>query len=410
MIGVDDALRRVLEAAAGAGPLGVEEARLGDATGRVVRETIAADRDFPPFTRSAMDGYAVRAADTRQAPVVLEVVEEIPAGRQPARAVGAGQASRIMTGAPLPEGADAVQMVERTEPAGPGRTRVMQPVDAGEHVRRAGEDLRSGAVLVENGTRLGPAHVALMATAGRAAVSVSRRPRVAILPTGDELVPVESVPGASQIRESNGHTLAAMVARAGGSPELLPIARDLLDELIATIGTALERADVMLLSGGVSMGDFDLVGRALEALGCRPIFERVAIQPGKPLFFGRAGRLGRVLVFGLPGNPVSTVVDFLVFARPAIRRLMGESVWADPLVEARLAEPVSRRSGRRAYLPAVLSQRDGETMARLVPSMGSADMVALSRADALAIIPEDRDRLDAGATVRALPLSGLTLG
>ena len=410
MIGVDEALRYVLEAAGAGEPVPAEAVPLAAATGRVLRETVSADADMPPFTRSAMDGYAVRAADTAGAPVALEVVEEIPAGAAPRRRLAPGQASRIMTGAALPEGADAVQMVERTEPDQAGKVRILLPVSPGEHVRRQGEDLKCGAVLVESGVVLGPAHIGLLASCGRGVVSVSRRPRVAIIPTGDELVTIDRQPGPTQIRESNGHVLESLARLAGGEPDRRDITPDDAALLRRTIGAALAACDVLLLSGGVSMGDYDLVGAALLQLGCRPAFDRVAIQPGKPLWFGTWARPGGgdVLVFGLPGNPVSTLVDFLVFARPALRRLAGASSWLDATVAARLAEPLSRRGGRRAYLPASLADEQIGPTVRLLPSMGSADMVALARADALAIIPEEAERLEAGVRVRALPLAGLT--
>ncbi|HEY3175889.1 MAG TPA: gephyrin-like molybdotransferase Glp [Candidatus Polarisedimenticolia bacterium] len=409
MISVDEALEKVLEAAAARGALPTERVGLREAAGRILRETVTADRDFPPFTRSAMDGYALRAADTAAAPVTLAVIEEIPAGVAPRLGVGPGQASRIMTGAPIPEGADAVQMVERTETLEGARVRVLAAVAPGEHVRRAGEDLKRGSLLLADGALLGAVQIGLMASAGLARVAVSVRPRVAIIPTGDELVGVEEEPGASQIRESNGHTLEVLVRRAGGEPRLHDVAPDDLDELKRRIGGALGECDVLLLSGGVSMGDYDLVGRALAELGCDPAFDRVAIQPGKPLTFGRAGARGEILVFGLPGNPVSTVVDFLVFARPALRRVMESAAWIDATVEARLLDPIRRRPGRRAYLPATLLQEGGEPALRLIPSKGSADMVAMSRADALAVIPETAEELRPGVRVRALPLAGLVV-
>lgn len=391
-------------------PLPLEEVSLRDATGRILRETMLADRDMPPFTRSAMDGYALRAADTAAAPVTLQVVEEVPAGYAPRRPLGAGDASKIMTGAALPEGADAVQMVEQTEPLPDGRVRVRKAVSPGEHVRQAGEDLKKGSILLESGETIGPACIGLLASTGHARVRVSRRPRVAIIPTGDELVPIQHEPASAQIRESNGHVLESLVRLTGGEPELFAIARDTDDDLRERIDSALMSCDVLLLSGGVSMGDRDLVGGALARLGCTVSFHRVAIQPGKPLLFGTCPRKGggEVLVFGLPGNPVSTVVDFIVFARPALRRMMGASRWLDAHVTAALSAPIARRPGRRAYLPAGLSEKNGGLTVTLISSMGSADMVALSRADALAIIPEDSERLEAGVTVRTLPLTGLT--
>ena len=417
MIGVDEALELVLAASARSEPWPVEQVDLDAAAGRILGLAVIADRDMPPFTRSAMDGYAVRSADTVESPVSLQVVEEIPAGRKPSRSLGAGQASKIMTGAALPEGADAVQMVEKTRRDG-DTVMVLSAVARGEHVRRAGEDLAVGSVLLEAGDAIGPAQIGLLASAGHAKVTVSRRPRVAIIPTGDELVPVDREPGPTQIRESNGRALEALVRLAGAEPDRRPIVRDAIEDLRATIGAALQKSDVVLLSGGVSMGDYDLVGAALADLGCRMVFDRVAIQPGKPLWFGRwpRPRIGETLgetpsetlVFGLPGNPVSTVVDFLVFARPALRRLVNSRIFLDATVTAPLAEPLSRRPGRRSYLPAVFHERDGAPALRLLDSRGSADMVALAKAEALAIIPQQAESLEAGFRVRALPLAGLS--
>jgi molybdopterin molybdotransferase len=406
MISVDEALARIEEAARAAGPLSAEAVPLREAAGRVLRETIHADRDLPPFTRSAMDGYALRSADVARAPVELEVVEEVPAGSTPRARIGPGQCSRIMTGAMIPAGADAVQMVEKTEPAGARSVRILESVPAGQHVRRAGEDLRAGSVVLAEGALLEAAGIGLLASCGCATVRVSRRPRVTILPTGDELVPAGQEPGPGRIRESNGVTLEALSAACGAVPHVRPIVPDRLGDLREAVGAALREADVVLLSGGVSMGDYDLVGAALREEGCQALFTRVAIQPGKPLWFGTAGPERRVLVFGLPGNPVSTVVDFLVFARPALRLVSGATAWRNRLASARLAAPLRRPAGRRAYLPAALRETGGGLEVDLLPSMGSADMVSLARADALAIVPEAGGEFPAGFTLPVMLLRG----
>jgi molybdopterin molybdotransferase len=412
MISVDEALRLLAEAVRAAGPLPAEEVDLPVAAGRILRERIVADRDLPPFTRSAMDGYAVRAADTAAAPVRLEVIEEIPAGRPPARAIGAGQASRIMTGAMIPEGADAVQMVEKTAPDGAGAVRILEPVRAGEHVRRAGEDLTAGSELLEPGAWIGPAALGLLASCGRARVAVSRRPRVALLPTGDELVPVSAEPAPSQIRESNAHALAPLVDASGGLAFLWPIVADRIEPLRAAVSRAMREHDVVVLTGGVSMGDYDFVGEALAQEGVRPLFTRIAIQPGKPCVAGLAGPEGRTLVFGLPGNPVSSLVDFMVFARPALRLLQGATRWRNRHVTVTLPAGLRRHPGRRGYLPASLREPEeagrpsGPLAAELIPSRGSADLVALSRADALVIAPEEAGILPPGVTLQALLLRG----
>lgn len=407
MISVDAALAAVLARAERRGALPVERVPLGQAHGRVLREAIVANHDIPPFARSAMDGYALRARDASPAPAVLDVIEEIPAGRTPHWNVSHGQASKIMTGAQMPEGADAVQMVERTEVSGPERVRILKGVAPGENVRQAGEDVKGGAGLLQPGARLDAAAIALLAMTGRSVVTVSRRARVAVLPTGDELVPVEEDPGGAKIRESNGHMIRALAQAAGADVEVFPIVPDLIETLETAIAKALETSDVVLLSGGVSMGDYNLVARALTRLGCRAVFDRVAIQPGKPLWFGGTGDPEGPLVFGLPGNPVSSFVDFILFVRPALDAISGASAGGDRVLSARLEEPVQRRKGRRGYLPARLDAAGQELRVRLVPTKGSADMVALSKADALAIFSEEVEDFPAGALVPVLPLDGL---
>ena len=406
MIDVDAALQAALARAARRGTLPVEPVPLAQARGRILREAVVADRDMPPFARSAMDGYALRAADVASTPVTLAVIEQIPAGYTPRHVVGPGQAAKIMTGAPMPEGADAVQMVELTEDEGRQSVTILQAVSPGENVRHAGEDLQGGASLLQTGARLDASAMALLAMTGRSVVTVSRRARVAVIPTGDELVPVDEDPGDAKIRESNGHMIRALAEAAGADVELFPIVPDLIEELETAIGAALETADVVLLSGGVSMGDYDLVARALTRLGCRAAFDRVAIQPGKPLWFGGTGDPKGPLVFGLPGNPVSSLVDFIVFVRPALEALAGARA-TDRHLPARLAESVHRRKGRRGYFPARLDAANDALNVRLVPTKGSADMVAMSKADALVILSEHTEDFPAGSIVPVLSLDGL---
>jgi molybdopterin molybdotransferase len=404
VLGVDEALRVVLGEAR---PLAPQRMPLAEAAGRFLAETLHATADMPPFDRTAMDGFAVRAADVAGAPVLLEVIEEIPAGRDPSVAIGKGQAARIMTGAMIPPGADAVVMVEHSEETGAaGQVRILRASAAGLHIRRAGEDLKRGALLLSPGARLGAAAMALLAAEGRSQVLAGSLPSVAVLSTGDELVPIDETPDGSRIRETNSWSLGALLAAQGIRPEILGIARDEEGAIRERLAAGL-RADVLLVSGGVSMGEFDLVGGCLEALGCRARFERVAIQPGKPLFFGTCdGASGhRTLVFGLPGNPVSSIVDFLVFARPALRRMSGDPAPLDPAPAARLLGAVRRHPGRRGYLPARLSlDGAGGLQAEPVSSMGSADLVALGRADAFLIAPEERAEISAGESLRVLTL------
>ena len=404
ILGVDEALQAVLGAVA---PLPPEEITLEDSPGRVLAETIFSSMDSPPFDRTAMDGYALRAGDAASIPVELDVVETIAAGSDPREKIGPAQAAKIMTGAAIPAGADAVVMVERTEALAGGRkVRILEAPELGQHIRRRGEDLARGSLLLSEGSFIGAPEIALLASEGRARLRVGSRPSVTVISTGDELVPVGVTPTGSRIRETNSWSLLALLRRMGIEPVRPGIAKDDPAGLDAVIAGALS-SDVLLLTGGVSMGDFDLVGAALGRAGCRPIFQRVAIQPGKPLFFGvvEGGAHRRVVVFGLPGNPVSSIVDFLVFARPAIRRMMGSLRPVEPALSVELLDPIRRRPGRRAYLPARIEVTGaGRLAARPLPSMGSADLVALSRANALVIVHETAGDVPAGAELPALLL------
>ncbi|MBI3449519.1 MAG: molybdopterin molybdotransferase MoeA [Acidobacteria bacterium] len=403
MLGVDEALQAVLAAVA---PLPSEEIALEDSPGRCLADAMVSSLDAPPFDRTAMDGYALRAADAAAPPAELEVVETIAAGRDPRATIGPGQAAKIMTGAAIPRGADAIVMVERTEPLDGGRrVRILDRAEPGQHIRRRGEDLAGGSLLLPAGAFVGAPEIALLASEGRSRLRVGSLPSVTVISTGDELVPVGETPTGSCIRETNSWSLLALLRRMGIDPVRPGIAKDDPAALDALIARALG-SDVLLLTGGVSMGDFDLVGAALGRAGCRPIFERVAIQPGKPLFFGLVeGRARRVVVFGLPGNPISSIVDFLVFARPALRLMMGALQPVDPAVSVELLDPIRRRPGRRAYLPArVAVTGAGRLAARPLPSMGSADLVALSRANALVIVHETAGDVAAGAELPALLL------
>jgi molybdopterin molybdotransferase len=401
MISVDEALEKVLREI---DPLPAEEVSLRQAHGRCLAQEIRAAADMPPFDRSAMDGYAIRREDVAGAPAELRVVEEIPAGHDPVRSVGRGEAARIMTGAALPSGADMVVMVERTERLDGGcRVRILDAGERGQHIRRAGEDLRAGSALLEPGRFLGAPEIALLAAEGRAKVRVGSVPGVAILPTGDELVPVDRTPRGSQIRETNSWLLATLLRRIGIEPRLLGIVPDEPEALGRSIREGL-KSEILLVTGGVSMGEYDLVGDALKAAGCRAVFEKVAIQPGKPLFFGIVDD-PRAVVFGLPGNPASSVVDFLVFVRPALRRMMGAPEPVEPLPAARLASSFRRAPGRRGYLPArVEAGPDGALLVRPVPSMGSADLVALGRANAFLVTPETESAFEEGVNLRVMLL------
>jgi molybdopterin molybdotransferase len=403
MLSVDEALETILSATT---PLPVEAVKLKDVSGRYLAGEVRASRDMPPFDRTAMDGFALRAIDTQGAPVDLEIIEDIAAGHDPLKPVAPGQASRIMTGAAIPAGADAVVMVEKTRTSSDkGRVTIQAAADPGQHIRRAGEDIREGELLFGPGTFLSAAAVALLAAEGKSRVQVGGRPAISVLSTGDELVEIAQTPGSSQIRDTNSWTLLSMLHGMGLEGKRLGIAPDSEPELAALIADGMS-SDILLITGGVSMGEHDLVGAQLHLAGCSPAFQRVAIQPGKPLYFG-ANKTEKTLVFGLPGNPVSTLVDFLVFVKPAILKMMGASQPLETHFQAKLTSPIRRRPGRRGYLPGrVGSNSSGELEARLISSKGSADIVALSKANALLIAPEDEGELAEGSVVSYLPLAG----
>ncbi len=381
-------------------PLPSEEVALEEALGRVLAEDVASDRDLPPFDRAAMDGYALRAADVAGAPAALEVVGEVRAGQWPDLAVGPGQAARIMTGAPVPKGADAVQQVEKTEPLDEFRVTVLSPVSEGANVAPRGSEVRAGDVVLERGRVIDPPAIAVLASAGRTRVGVARRPVLALLVTGDEIVDVSAAPGPGQIRNSNGPAVAAQARRAGADVRLLGVAPDRQDAIVEALRAGLA-ADVLVVSGGVSAGDYDLVEPALLELGAAFLFTKVAIRPGAPLVFGR---LGGALVFALPGNPVSAQVTFDLFVRPALLKMQGARVVERPRVGVELLGAVKNRSGRRAHVPARVRFEGGRLVARPVRSMGSGDLVAHARANALVVIEAGRTLASAGESAEAVLL------
>ncbi|HEY1205470.1 MAG: gephyrin-like molybdotransferase Glp [Bryobacteraceae bacterium] len=369
------------------------EVSLDDAEGRVIAESIAADRDYPPAARSVRDGFAVRAADT---PGRLRLIGEARAGGPFTGQVSAGEAVEIMTGATMPAGADAVVMIEHARRE--GEFVVASAVEAGKSVSPQGEDARCGEELIPCGRRLGFVEIAALASAGRAAVRVFEKPRVALLATGDEIVDVAAVPAPHQVRNSNAHSLAAQVRRAGGVAEILPVARD---ERAAT-QALMERglaADLLLVSGGVSAGKYDLVEDVLAALDAEFYFDRVSIQPGQPLVFGRARG---TFFFGLPGNPASTLVAFAVFARAALELLGGQTESALPMPFARLAADFRHKPGLTRFVPARLSA-DGTEVAP-VAWHGSSDVPALARANAFLVADAGRESWRAGEWIRVLLL------
>ena len=398
MLGVDEARERILAAVA---PLPAVDVPLGDALGLVLAADVAADADLPPFANSAMDGFAVRALDTagagEETPVRLTVVGQAPAGYAPAIAVEPGTAVRIMTGAPLPSGADAVVRFEATDEADhPGRHAGTRPnrLDAvairraaqpGENIRPPGEDLRAGETVLRAGTRLHPAAIGLLAALGRERVRIHRRPRVAVLATGDEVCPLDQEPRPGQIRDSNGPMVAAFVAACGGEPAPLGIARDDRGDLRARLDAAGEAGvDLILTTGGVSIGDYDLVKDVLRETGRVDLWQ-VRLKPGKPLAFGRIG--DRPLL-GLPGNPVAAAVAFVEFARPAILRLLGRRDLDLPTVQARLRDSVDNRGGRRHYVRVHVEVGADGWEARLAGPPGAGLLGSLARANGLLVVPE----------------------
>jgi molybdopterin molybdotransferase len=371
---------------------GREPAKLGECDGRVLAEDIFADRDYPPFARSARDGFAIRADDL---PGELRVTGEVRAGEVFDGAVAAGEAVEIMTGAPLPAGADAVVMVEHTHRTG-DRVTIERSIKPGDNFNPRGSEARRDGVVLTAGARLGFAEIAVLAMVGRDCVPVRARPRVAILPTGDEIVEAGMEPREFQIRNSNAWSLAAQTRRAGGIPEILPVARDNFESTLELIDRGLG-SDLLLLSGGVSAGKYDIVERVLASLGAEFFFDRVLIQPGQPLVFGR---VREKFFFGLPGNPASTMVTFELFARAAIERLSGVARPPLPLLRAKITREFRHKTGLTRFLPARLSD-DGSTV-EPETWQGSGDVAALARANAFLVAEADRESWNAGDDVRVL--------
>jgi molybdopterin molybdotransferase len=404
-----------------------ETLELQVAHGRILAESLVADRDFPPFARATRDGYAVRAADVAKLPARLEVIGEVKAGDWPESggcSVGRGQAVGIMTGAPMPDGADAVVMVEHTlftEKSAEVRRRV----SVGDNFVPRGAEARAGDVLLQRGQRLDHASIAIAASVGKSDVKVFRKPRVAVLSTGDELVEVGQVPGPAQIRNSNSYSLAAQVQNAGGEAVRLATAPDERLRLRQLIEEGLE-CDLLLLAGGVSMGKYDLVEQVLMELKAEFYFTGAEIQPGRPVVFGScggscgAGTPARVpaatslparagapaphkrYFFGLPGNPVSTMVTFELFVRPMIEALSGMTPQRLIFLRARLKSEIRTKTGLKRFLPAVLSGEFENAEVELARWQGSGDVAALARANCYVVVPPDREQIEAGEWVPVL--------
>ncbi len=380
------------------GPIATEETPLDQSAGRVLAEDATADRDYPPFARAARDGYAVRSADIAAPPARLRVIGETRAGEPSRFRVGPGEAVEIMTGAPGPEGADCVVMVEYSRREGDDVI-LEQSLPAGRNFVPRGSEAAAGRRVLESGTRLDYPQAALLASIGKTTVATYRRPAVAILSTGDEVLPIDRKPESYQIRNSNAHSLAAQVRRAGGEPTILPIAPDRLDETRTLIRQGLE-ADLLLLSGGVSMGKYDLVEDVFADLGAEIFFTKVLIQPGKPLVFGRAGDKP---FFGLPGNPISTMVTFEIFGRVALDLLAGIPDSPLPFVQAALGEDFSHKPVLTRFLPARLEGSYGSTRVRPVKWQGSGDLAAIARSNCYLVAAADRETWKAGDLIAVLP-------
>jgi molybdopterin molybdotransferase len=392
----------VLEQAA---PLGVERVALTASLGRVLAKDLVAEVDLPPFDNSAMDGYALRASDATQAtddrPVKLRLVGEVAAGRVLDRMLGRGEAVKIMTGAPLPPGADSVVMLEQAR-LRDGMVELRNPVAWGSHIRRAGEDIKTGETTLTAGTQIRQQHLGLLAGLGYAELSVYRVPTAAVLATGSELVNIDEPLAPGKIRNSNSLMLTALLRRLGIHPHDLGT---VIDDR-ALIQRALEEAaasDVILISGGVSVGEHDHVKHILRDLGMETLFWRVNMKPGKPLLFGRWR--GKV-VFGLPGNPISCVVCFLEFIHPFLRKVMGEHEVDHARVQARLTHPIKKKEPRLQLLTATLDERQGMLQVTPTPQQGSGMLNSLAQANAFIVVPENIMERAAGSVVDVVPFGG----
>jgi molybdopterin molybdotransferase len=390
MITIDEAYRRVI---ANLPSPRVEEIPFTDAFGRILAEDLTATCDLPPFDRSVMDGYAVRAEDVRHCPVDLVLSAEVRAGGA-AEMLQPGHAIPIMTGAPLPEGSDAVQAIELAQVPDPSRVSILEPVQCGANVSRRGSEVAAGARVAEAGTRIGPLDIAVFASFGYSRLSVHRRPRVALIATGDELVEVDREPHATQIRNSNSYALQFQLQQMGLRAEYLGIAPDEPAELRRSITQGLD-SDVVISTGGVSMGKYDLVKDAFSAAGLTIIFDKVAMRPGKPTVFARKGDK---IVFGLPGNPISAFMAFENFVRPALGRMMGLARPDSTRIKATLSRDMHQKPGRTGFFPARVTL-DANCVVEPLPWKGSADLVGFSRGNAVVVFPAELEILNAGETV-----------
>lgn len=406
MIHVEEAIEMILSHIQ---PLGCEKASILESLGRVIAEDAIAPRDLPPYDNSGMDGYAVRSEDVQNAsqthPIRLEVIEDLRAGFFAKNPVQKGQAIRIMTGAPIPMGADAVIPVEDTE-RGDGSVLVFRPLCPGDFIRKAGEDVKRGDLVITQGEIIRPSEVGMLASIGKSFILVYRRPLVAILCTGEELVDVGETLEGAKIVSSNSYTLAAQVKECGAIPMQLGIARDHKEEIKEKLLQGLQ-ADVFISSAGVSVGDYDFVRDALKELGARMIFWRVAMKPGKPVaFWLYEGKP----VFSLPGNPVSSMVTFEQFVRPSLLKMMGHRHLFRPVIEATLKEEIRKEPGRKHFMRAILSQEGKRYYVTTTGPQGSGILKSMVKANGLIIVPEECEILRAGEKVKVQLLDSSEFG
>jgi len=392
MINFNDAVKRVLSTVGRLPP--VEEA-LENVSGCVLAADARCPESIPPFSRSTMDGYAVRSQDFTATPQEFKVVEEIPAGKVPRRSIMSGQAARIFTGAIVPDGADAVIIQEDAQPLGDDRVRFPSSPTPGQFIMNAGDIARSNELLLEEGHVLTPSAIALLASVGSTKVPVYPRPRASVLATGDELVEPWVPPGPAHVRNSNAPMLVSALRAAGAEPEYVGIAKDNPASLRSLLEKGLS-ADILLVSGGVSVGTHDLVGRELENMGVEPVFTRVAVKPGKPLFFGRNGG---TVVFGLPGNPASSLVGFELFVRPALYKMRGFGEKPPQFRSGELRSSIAAKRDRLTFLPATFARSPSGAAVELLKWAGSGDIKAMTHANCLVAIPPGKAPIPAGTKV-----------
>jgi molybdopterin molybdotransferase len=396
MISVDEATQIVLKNVKRLPP---KKIRLENAQGCCLAEDIKSDSDMPPFNRSAMDGYAVIAKDTVNPPVDIVVIENIRAGYKPKKKIGKGKVAKIMTGSVVPNGADAVIKVEETISLDGGtKVRILNKTKRGSNIAKKGEDMRAGKILLRKGTKIRPQEIGILAAVGADTIKVFSAPSIGIISTGDELVEITRKPKPWQIRNTNSHSLAAQARQLTEDVEILGMVNDDKDEIRSLVKKGLKK-DILILSGGVSMGEYDFVGYVLKDFGIKIFFEKVALRPGKPTVFGKKDDK---LIFGLPGNPVSTLVTFELFVRPCIKKMMGFPFHENPVLHAELEKEITVKKKRREYRPAFLRQAGCKWMVSPIEWHGSGDLFSTTKANCLLIIKESVGRLNIGESVEVI--------